>query len=143
MEKDFFRWHELKMKIHDSYKAPLFREREIWWCSLGANIGIESDGKNLFFERPVLIFRKFNSEMFWALPLTSTLKSGFFYFEFPLQGKNRSIILSQMRVLSARRLIRRISKVSDHVFLSVENAFSRLIQKTDPFRSPRVPNGNK
>jgi len=71
MNKDYGQWHYLKSKIEIDTPSPQFRELEIWWCSLGKNVGTEEDGKNNLFERPVLIFRKFNKEIFWGLPLTS------------------------------------------------------------------------
>ena len=37
--KDFDRWNEQKKKLHDGEREVLFHEREIWWCSLGVNIG--------------------------------------------------------------------------------------------------------
>ena len=45
--KEFDKWNELKKKLHNSEKPKkfYFREREIWWCSLGLNIGFEEDGK--------------------------------------------------------------------------------------------------
>jgi hypothetical protein len=46
--KDLDRWNELKKKI-DSYPAdnvPYFHEREIWFCSIGHNVGFEQDGKD-------------------------------------------------------------------------------------------------
>lgn len=52
----------------------LFNEREIWWCSIGENIGFEGDGKNDMFERPVLILKKYNAEVFFGAPLTTSTK---------------------------------------------------------------------
>ena len=142
MIRNFSQWHKLKSDIEDRNWSPLFREQEIWWCSLGANIGIEEDGKNLLFERPVLVLRKFNKDMLWALPMTSKKKEGRFYHSFPLHNQGRTAILSQLRVLSAKRLIRRIGKISDIQFSSLENALVSLLKETDPLRGPRVPNGN-
>ena len=142
MTKDFQKWHTLKSEIETVYAAPLFREQEISWCSLGANVGAEEDGKNEFFERPVLIFRKFNREMFWALPMTSKKKEGKFYFSFPLRSEDRTAILSQIRMLSGKRLIRRISKISDKQFILLDDSIRALLNETDPLRGPRVPNGN-
>ena len=51
MEKDFQGWHQLKININESKKLPTFNEREIWWCSIGTNIGFEMDGKNGPFHR--------------------------------------------------------------------------------------------
>ncbi len=81
MGKDFEKWNLLQKQIETNL-PPFFHEREIWWCSLGANIGVEEDGKNELFERPVLILRKFNKEMCWGLPLTTRKKEGPFYFSF-------------------------------------------------------------
>lgn len=142
MEKDFQKWHALKSKIDAEHKSPLFREQEIWWCSLGANVGFEEDGKNELFERPVLILRKFNKELFLGLPMTSKKKEGKYYYPVHLHDIERSAILSQIRVLSGKRLIRRLGKLSDKQFTGLENAFILLIKETDPFRSPLVPNGN-
>lgn len=132
MQKDFLNWHSLKSKIEDEHIAPLFREQEIWWCSLGANVGVEEDGKNEFFERPVLILRKFNKEMLWALPMTSQKKESHFYHTFPFKGFERTAMLSQLRVLSGKRLIRRIGKLSDNQFLLAKEAVGVLLKRDGP-----------
>lgn len=67
----FDEWNIQKQEINLREKLVLFREREIWWCSIGKNIGAEQDGKNEFFERPVLVCKKYNNEQFFGFPLTS------------------------------------------------------------------------
>jgi len=37
----FFEWTKLKIRIHISNRIIYFKEREIWWSSLGLNIGYE------------------------------------------------------------------------------------------------------
>ncbi len=54
MQKDFPGWHRQKEQLHAQHQTPTFQEREIWWCSVGMNIGHEMDGKNQFYNRPVL-----------------------------------------------------------------------------------------
>lgn len=39
MQKNFLDGIRLKATIHRKGKRPYFHEGEIWWCSLGANIG--------------------------------------------------------------------------------------------------------
>lgn len=56
----FVDWTKLKIATHFSNKNVYFREGEIWWVSIGQNIGNEQNGKNTNFERSVLIFKKFN-----------------------------------------------------------------------------------
>jgi mRNA interferase MazF len=58
MKKDFRKWHFRKKLVHESKNIPYFYEREIWWCSIGLNVGYEQDGKNDNFERPVLVLKK-------------------------------------------------------------------------------------
>jgi hypothetical protein len=59
MFKDFDEWNEEKKNFEKySPESLIFHEREIWWCSLGVNLGDEQDGKNNLFERPVLVVRK-------------------------------------------------------------------------------------
>jgi mRNA interferase MazF len=55
---------------------PLFREREIWWCSVGENVGMEISGKGAFFRRPVLVLRKLDAFTFIGAPLTRTTRIG-------------------------------------------------------------------
>lgn len=142
MSKDFFSWHALKTDIERDKTSPLFREREIWWCSLGLNVGIEEDGKHELFQRPILVFRKFNKEMLWALPMTSKKKEGKFYHSFDFHEQERTALLSQIRTISAKRLIRRLGKMNEQDFFLLQQAFVSLINETDPLRSPRVPDGN-
>jgi mRNA interferase MazF len=142
VSKDFDKWNELKKLIHKEKTSPFYKECEIWWCSLGINIGFEEDGKNKLFERPVLIFRKFNKEMFWGLPLTKTQREGKFYFSFELKKQISSVILSQLRIYSSKRLIRRMYRLNGEEFKKIEEKILLLIKETDPLRGPRVPFGN-
>ena len=143
MFKDFFKWHSLKAKIDTSPRRVFFHPQEIWWCSIGANIGVEENGKHTLFERPVLVFRKFNKHMFWGLPLTSKIKKDQpFHFTFSLHQKSQTALLSQMRVLSSKRLIRNLGKISDAQMTALNKAIMHFITETDPLRGPRGPNGH-
>src|ERR1043165_6943987 len=113
MAKDYKNWYILKSHLESERTTSIFNQQEVWWCSLGANIGVEMDGKNRLFERPVLVLHKFNRHMFWGLPLTSKQKTGRFYHTFVLHGKEEFINFAQLRLLSSKRLIRRMGKVSD------------------------------
>ena len=71
MNKDFDNWGVVKKRLNCIRNLRTFNEREIWWCSVGLNIGYEIYGKNELFNRPVLIIKKFSSSIFLGLPLTS------------------------------------------------------------------------
>ena len=129
MEKDFQKWHVLKAKIHASTDIPDFSERDVWWCALGANIGVEADGKHDTFERPVLVIRKFNKEMFFGVPLTTRTKESIYHFSFSLHDTTSTALLSQMRLWSAKRLIRRIGKVGEEQFREIRGKINGLLAK--------------
>ena len=133
MKKDFKKWHELKSNIDEHRIAPVFNEREIWWSALGANIGTEQDGKHELFERPIIIIRKFNKELFWGVPATLQKKGNEFHFPFTFSSIEQSAIVSQIRTLSAKRLIRRIGKLTDSQFEALRVAVgSLLIKRSGP-----------
>ena len=125
--KDFKRWNNLKEKIDRKERIVYFRKKEIWWCALGLNVGFEQDGKNDNFERPVLIFKKFNKNVLWVLPLTSINKVGKYYFQIKYNNKIYSVILSQMRLISSKRLLRKIRTFSDVEFEQVRRFIKKLI----------------
>jgi mRNA interferase MazF len=71
MEKDFDHWNRIKKQVNDDAAARVFfHPREMWFAHLGINLGFEQDGCGTEFLRPVLVVRKFNNQVFWALPLT-------------------------------------------------------------------------
>ena len=106
--KNFDKWNSLKKELHKKRNIPFFHEREIWWCALGLNIGFEEDGKNENFERPVLIVRVFSREVLWVLPMTSQNKEGKYYYKFYYKSCKYFVILSQLRLISSRRLLRKV-----------------------------------
>ena len=111
--KRFDEWIQQKKKLdaHAATSALYVKEREVWWISIGVNVGAEIDGKNELFERPVLIFRKVGREQFYGLPLTSKEKSGPFYRLVHYSDSTGNVCLSQLRVFSTKRLIRKIDVV--------------------------------
>ena len=129
MEKDFQKWHEIKSRIHNTDTIrPFFHEREIWWCSLGANVGFEQDGRGNNFLRPIIIFKKFNNEIFWAIPLTHAQKKAKYYFEFIFAGSNSSVaILSQIRLVDAHRLSHKMGDISEKDFKDLTKKFKTLL----------------
>lgn len=98
-------WNKIKIKLHSSTKPPDFHEGEIWWVHVGENVGSELCGKGDKFSRPVLIFRKLNSEMFIGIPLTTKHKTGPWYFSFRFQNKTSTASLINTREFSALRLM--------------------------------------
>ena len=96
MTKDFHDWSVLKETLNSQNCVPFFKEREIWWCSLGVNVGHEQDGKNEEYSRPVLVVKKFSHRLFWGVPLTTKIKDTPHYHKFVFKGREQSAMLSQI-----------------------------------------------
>ncbi len=132
MEKDFQAWHRKKEQIN-TLRPPFFHEREIWFCYLGANVGFEQDGTKEEFLRPVLVVRKFNNEIFWAVPLTkshkkSDAKTDKYYYRFSfIDGIQSLAILSQIRLIDARRMSRCIGMIPESDFARLKEKLKALL----------------
>jgi mRNA-degrading endonuclease toxin of MazEF toxin-antitoxin module len=127
-QKDFKGWSDKKEIIHERSYPTFFQERGIWWCALGCNIGSEEDGKHENFERPVLVFRKFGKDMLWAIPLTTQKPregSGKEY-HFLCGGIQRTADISQLRLISSKRLLRYMDTISYDDFQEIRKLFRML-----------------
>ena len=125
--KHFIKWIGLKEKLHNKeHIPPLFKEGEIWWCYFGENIGTEMNGKGDFFTRPVLIIKKYDKYSFLALPLTTRPKEGTWYFTFIHNEIKQTIVLSQARNISYKRLKELVGKVDSVDYKNIKEAFINL-----------------
>jgi mRNA interferase MazF len=53
-DKEFDQWNIKKQQLEKGvgYRNIYFNQGDVWWCSIGKNIGTESYGKGLDFRRP-------------------------------------------------------------------------------------------
>jgi mRNA interferase MazF len=128
MEKDFDKWNINKKVIHHNNEDKFYHEREVWWCSLGINIGFEQDGKGEEFSRPVLIIKGFSKNVFLCVPLTTKMKEGKHYHDIVLSdGIKRKVILSQIRLIDSKRLIEKVCTIDEIQFKSIKQKITQLI----------------
>lgn len=125
--KQFIAWTKLKVKTHYKEREFYFYERQIWWASLGHNIGREQNGKNANFERPILVFKKFNEDTLWAIPASSKIKAGRYYESYHLDKNEFSLNLSQLRLISSKRLLRLSGEISREEYEMIKNRVRELI----------------
>lgn len=121
MEKEFNKWNDVKKFVHARPDNFGVHEREMWWLSLGVNVGVETDGKHKDFERPVLVLRKFNRQMVWILPITSRGKDVRFYEKFVFDSKEYFIALTQIRTVSTKRFLRKAGMISKSYFERIKD----------------------
>ncbi len=126
-EKDFDNWASLKKRLHDRPGTAYAHPREVWWCSIGTNVGAEMDGKNENFERPVLVLRVYNKETLLVLPMTTKEKHDPFHHRVHFDSRDVWISLTQVRLVSNRRLIRKVDTLSVDQLEEVRNALIRCL----------------
>jgi mRNA interferase MazF len=134
MTKDFDAWNEVKKTVDRKIigRDLYFHEREVWWCSLGLNVGVEYDGKNADFERPVLVVKKFNANMVWILPLTGIPHDNRYYRKIKHGSDESWACLTQIRTVSTKRLLRKVSKIGKTDFEEVLQGIVGYIEKRNP-----------
>jgi len=126
--KSYNLWHKLKLFLNNEKQRVYFHEKEIWFCHLGENVGFEQDGRGMSFLRPVLILKKFNNQVFWAIPLTKTIKNGDYYYSFCFNKKLKSTaILSQIRLIDAKRLKYKSGGLQTAEFTEIKEKIKHLL----------------
>ena len=128
MHKRFNTWNKYKQNIHFNTEPNHCTPRQIWWCSLGVNIGFEQDGTGRNYDRPFLVIKSFNRNLFWGVPLTGHKKEGFYYFYLgKIADEESSLILSQIRLLDTKRLIEKIDVIPEPVFEDIKKALVKVL----------------
>jgi len=131
--KDFDGWIEKKKKSHyQDFKPPLFKERDIWWVSIGVNVGFEEDGKHDKYLRPVLVLRKFNRELFLGVPMSTKLKDNKYYVTVTVGGRTVSVLISQIRAFSAKRIEDKLAEIDRGDFEKVKGEVIKMISFSLP-----------
>ncbi len=128
MIKDFKFWHTKKCDLHENKVRLHFHERDVWFTSIGANVGYEQDGKGDNFMRPIVVLKKFNNETLWGVYLTKRKKTGKYYFEFESKIDSTSVAnLSQLRLIDSKRLEYQIGSISEKDFTELKKRITNLI----------------
>jgi mRNA interferase MazF len=118
----------IKQKINNNAGRPIYYEWEIWWCSVGSNVGYEADGKGRAYVRPILIVKGFNKAVFWGIPMTTKIKTGKYYFNVALgDGTPRQFVLSQLRLIDGKRLYRKMGAINGEIFIKIKQAIADLL----------------
>jgi mRNA-degrading endonuclease toxin of MazEF toxin-antitoxin module len=135
--KDFDKWNDSKKLVDATDREVFGYPREVWWCSLGVNIGAEIDGKNENFERPVVIMKVYNKETMLVLPTTGRARADKFHLPIEIDAINQEtgeiykktifVKLTQVRVISNKRLIRKVDVINEEDFKKIEDAFKEFV----------------
>ena len=128
--KIFEDWTKLKIRIHvsEANKNVYFKEGQVWLAHVGQNIGVEANGKNENFERPIIIIKKFNGFSFLGVTMSSKSREGKYYIELKDNSRTSSFAnLSQLKLMSAKRLIRNVRDLPEKDFELIRNKIKEYI----------------
>jgi mRNA interferase MazF len=125
--KRYDEWNRVKQTIDNSINKVFFKEREIFWLSVGENVGFEQNGKGEIFSRPVLVLKKFSRNMFFGIPLSTQIKEGSFFFTFELLGKQSNALLVQGRLYDSKRLENKIGMINQDDFNTLKKKMRELL----------------
>lgn len=132
-EKDYKNWMIVKKKIHSktlSSKKHHTRVRrgEVYWASIGENIGHEQDGKGNAYSRPVLVYQVFSYNTVLIIPLTRNGKKDKFHCQLELNNAPSFASHSQVKSCDTIRLgTNKIGRLSKLDFYRLSLRFRALI----------------
>src|SRR6202023_1660337 len=127
MLKRFSEWFGLKKKLHERQQTPpLVSEREVWWASVGENVGSEINGKSELFSRPVIIYKKLSHGFYFVIPTTTQKKEGSWFVRVRYQRTDMTACLHQARAIDHRRLSSRLGQLDGDDFENVQSGFRKL-----------------
>ena len=98
----------------------------MWWTHIGENVGSEVDGKGDTFTRPVVVYRKLGAYTLLVVPTSTKQKEGTWYVPFRHKGIDETALLSQIRVISFKRLKEKIGELDAVDMEKIRKAFRSL-----------------
>ena len=127
MNKDFDTWHKIKKSVDDG-ENRVYKERDIWWCSLGVNVGFGQDGRGKLYRRPVVVVRGLSHQTCVVVPLTTSPKKNRHRVKLgkAIGDKSSSAIISQLKVVDTKRFVRRVGVLEKEKFTTLKNAVRNL-----------------
>ena len=126
--KDFDSWNTHKKEIHSKGENKFYRAGEIWWCTLGVNIGFEQDGSGNDGQRPILIPKGFSRQVCLVVPLTTSKKKNPYHISLGLVDNKQSFaIISQVRLIDTKRLINRVAVLEENILLETRKAIKDFL----------------
>lgn len=125
--KRFLEWIGLKEKLDSKEsKPPYLNEGDIWWASLGENVGVEINGKSKKFSRPVIILKKLSGKLYFVVPASTKTKKGTWYVSYKHRGKRATACLQHARSIDYRRLQSKMGRLNPSDFKRIKKGFREL-----------------
>ena len=95
---------------------------------LGENVGFEQDGSGDDYRRPILALKALGSNTLLAVPLTTSARTHPLRLALGLvEGKEAHALLSQIRVIDTKRLIRKMGYLDKEIFSDIRKAVKDML----------------
>lgn len=131
--KRFIQWSDKKEDIDSrEHIPPRVYSGDMWWCSIGKNIGTEVYGKGVWFTRPVVIIKKFNKYSFLVVPVSTKQAHGFWQVSFGYSGMPQTALLNQVRTINYKRLGQKMGSLKDSDVKKIKETLARLLLSDSP-----------
>ena len=128
-QDSFDAWNTLKKRLNKKEKIIKFSNGNIYFMSIGKNIGYESYGKDQLFLRPVLVYKKLSKTTFLGIPLTSKQREGSYYFSFNYKkDKTSTAMFNQIRVFDIRRSEYLSGSINKNIYKSLESKLQEFMK---------------
>jgi len=129
MDDKLEKWHLIKNDLRKSAKEIYFHEREVWWCSVGENIGFEENGKGEEFTRPIVILKRLSLDTCLIIPLTTSSKRKNILSVGVLDGEDEEsfAMAEQVRLVDAKRLGLKIGSIDKEKFDKLVDFTKKII----------------
>lgn len=125
--KNFDEWNILKKSIDFSKTHKFYHEREVWWCSIGKNVGFEQDGSGERSLRPILVLKGFSKQVCIVLPLTTSSRQNPYYINIgEISSRNSFVIISQIKLIDTKRLVEKIGFLNKETFATIRKTVRDL-----------------
>lgn len=125
--KKFDEWNSIKKGLDTKLKIVIPKEREVYWASIGENVGYEQNGKGNIFSRPVLIIKRFSKNMFFGVPLSTKTRKGSFFYNFRFLDETSNALIVQGRLFDTRRLENRLGMIDKVDFENIKRNLKDLL----------------
>ncbi|MEA1880275.1 MAG: type II toxin-antitoxin system PemK/MazF family toxin [Campylobacterota bacterium] len=126
--KQHDKWNEVKKFVDERENIINFKEREIFWTRIGENVGFEQNGKGNEFSRPVLVVKKLNKQLFFGVPLSTSIKSGNYFYQFSfLPNKISTALLVQAKVYDMKRVDTKMGMINKDDFIELKDGLKDLM----------------
>ncbi|MDB5245375.1 MAG: hypothetical protein JWN90_480 [Parcubacteria group bacterium] len=125
--KRFLEWIRIKSALDKkTHQAPDVSEGDVWWASLGENVGHEIQGKDQNFTRPVIIYKRLSRNFYFVIPVTTKPHRGTWFVSYRFHSMAVTACLHQARSIDYRRLFSQLGHIDKASFARVQEAFRKL-----------------